>query len=179
MVRISINGFGRIGRIPLRTIIENYRDRVRVSAINTPGPMDTAGWADVLKYYTVYGRVCHEVSVLPPKMAAEIGRIRVDEEEYPVLAIKEPARIPWVIMGWKQFWNALVFFATGKQKGTLKSQKSKVKSQKFTEIDLESLTPGEQKKLIPQLRKAMRQTAADLDFETAAKIIDLILTIKS
>jgi len=47
------------------------------------------------------------------------------------------------------------------------------------EIDLDGLTPGEQKKLIPQLRREMRQAAANLDFETAAQIRDLILKISS
>ncbi|OQA93279.1 MAG: UvrABC system protein B [Microgenomates group bacterium ADurb.Bin219] len=50
---------------------------------------------------------------------------------------------------------------------------------RFMEIDLEALTPGEQKKLIPQLRKEMRQAAANLDFETAAKVRDFILKISA
>ncbi|MGB9706890.1 MAG: excinuclease ABC subunit UvrB, partial [Microgenomates group bacterium] len=54
------------------------------------------------------------------------------------------------------------------------SQKSKVKNQKSEEIDLESLTPGEAKKLIPKLRAEMRKAAAALEFEKAAKIRDLI-----
>ena len=57
------------------------------------------------------------------------------------------------------------------------SQKLKVESQKFRELDLAALTPGEQKKLIPQLRRQMRQAAANLDFETAAQVRDLILKI--
>jgi excinuclease ABC subunit B len=56
-----------------------------------------------------------------------------------------------------------------------KSSKLKAQSSKLADIDLDSLTPGEQKKLIPQLRKQMRQAAANLDFETAAQIRDLIL----
>jgi excinuclease ABC subunit B len=58
-----------------------------------------------------------------------------------------------------------------------KSSKLKAQSSKLADIDLDSLTPGEQKKLIPQLRKQMRQAAANLDFETAAQIRDLILKI--
>jgi len=46
-------------------------------------------------------------------------------------------------------------------------------------VDLDGLTPGEQKKLIPQLRKEMRQAAANLDFETAAQVRDLILKISN
>lgn len=47
-------------------------------------------------------------------------------------------------------------------------------NQKSNEIDLESLTPGEKKKLIPKLRREMRQAAAGLEFEKAARIRDLI-----
>jgi len=58
-----------------------------------------------------------------------------------------------------------------------RSSKFKIQSSKFAELDLEALTPGEQKKLIPQLRRQMREAAANLDFETAAKIRDTILSI--
>ena len=36
------------------------------------------------------------------------------------------------------------------------------------------MTPGEARKLIPQMRREMRQAAAELDFEKAAQIRDLI-----
>jgi excinuclease ABC subunit B len=52
--------------------------------------------------------------------------------------------------------------------------KDKEHKTKFAEIDPESLTPGEAKKLIPQMRREMRQAAAELDFEKAAQIRDLI-----
>jgi len=48
---------------------------------------------------------------------------------------------------------------------------------KYSEIDFAALTPGEIRELIPQLRKEMRQAAADLDFETAAQLRDLITKI--
>ena len=60
-----------------------------------------------------------------------------------------------------------------------KSQKSKAQNLKLKELNLDSLTPGEQKKLIPQLRREMRQAAANLDFETAIQLRDLILKISS
>lgn len=56
-------------------------------------------------------------------------------------------------------------------------EKIKELKNRFSEIDLDSLTPGEQRKLIPQLRKQMREAAANLDFETAAQIRDLILKV--
>ncbi|MGB9911088.1 MAG: excinuclease ABC subunit UvrB [Microgenomates group bacterium] len=47
------------------------------------------------------------------------------------------------------------------------------------DIDLDSLTPGERKKLIPSLKKEMRQAASNLDFEKAAKLRDLIYLIEN
>ena len=46
-------------------------------------------------------------------------------------------------------------------------------------IDLEALTPGEAKKLIPKLRREMRQAAAALEFEKATKIRDQLKKIYS
>ena len=51
------------------------------------------------------------------------------------------------------------------------------KNSKLSKIDLDSLTPGEKKKLLPQLRREMRQAAALLDFEKAAQIRDVIKKI--
>ena len=126
MLNLAINGFGRIGRVTLRTIIENYHNRVRVTAINTSGSMDTAGWAHFLKYDTVYGRFNHKVTVLPPKMASEIGRIMIDEEEYPVLAIKEPARIPWSDYGVETVLECTGVFRDRQAEGHFKGGAKKV-----------------------------------------------------
>ncbi|HUS59912.1 MAG TPA: excinuclease ABC subunit UvrB [Nevskiaceae bacterium] len=56
----------------------------------------------------------------------------------------------------------------------VKKSAKKQKKSKFSEIDLEALTPGDAKKLIPKLRREMRQAAAALEFEKAAEIRDLI-----
>ncbi|HRR05334.1 MAG TPA: glyceraldehyde 3-phosphate dehydrogenase NAD-binding domain-containing protein [Candidatus Woesebacteria bacterium] len=126
MLNLAINGFGRIGRVTLRTIIENYHNRVRVTAINTSGSMDTAGWAHFLKYDTVYGRFNHKVTVLPPKMASEIGRIMIDEEEYPVLAIREPVRIPWSDYGVETVLECTGVFRDRQAEGHFKGGAKKV-----------------------------------------------------
>jgi excinuclease ABC subunit B len=49
----------------------------------------------------------------------------------------------------------------------------------FKDLDIEALTPGESKKIIPRLRREMRQAAAALEFEKAAEIRDLIEKISS
>ena len=48
MVKIGINGFGRIGRLVLRAILENYNDKIQVIAINDLGSVETN--AHLIKY---------------------------------------------------------------------------------------------------------------------------------
>ena len=95
MINLAISGFGRIGRVTLRTIRKNYSKKVRVAAINTSGSMDINGWAHLFKYDSVYGTWPEKVTVLPPKKSAEIGRIKIGKDQYPVLAQRNPAKIVW------------------------------------------------------------------------------------
>ena len=60
--RIAISGFGRIGRLVARTIIESGRDDLEIVAINNRGPVDTA--AHLFKYDSVHGRFGHDVKVV-------------------------------------------------------------------------------------------------------------------
>ena len=55
-----------------------------------------------------------------------------------------------------------------------RSEKRDARSGKVWETDFESLTPGEKKKMIPLLRREMREAAGLLDFEKAAIIRDMI-----
>ena len=57
MVKIGINGFGRIGRLILRAILENYKNKIQVVAINDLGSIETN--AHLIKYDSTHG-VIHE-----------------------------------------------------------------------------------------------------------------------
>ncbi|MDP3888644.1 MAG: type I glyceraldehyde-3-phosphate dehydrogenase [bacterium] len=94
MIRIAINGFGRIGRVALRSALANYSDQTEVVAVNTSGSMDIADWAHLLKYDTVYGKFKGEIEVLKGEKR-ELGVIKVGEKKIPFLAEKEPKKIPW------------------------------------------------------------------------------------
>ena len=48
MVKVGINGFGRIGRLILRAILENYKDKIEVVCINDLGSIETN--AHLIKY---------------------------------------------------------------------------------------------------------------------------------
>jgi glyceraldehyde 3-phosphate dehydrogenase len=108
MTRIAINGFGRTGRAAFRAALTRYGREAEVVAINTSGSLDAAGWAQLLKHDSIYGKFEKEVEVIEPQGAAEIGRLRIEEREYPVLAQKEPEKIPW-----KDYSPEVVIESTG------------------------------------------------------------------
>ncbi|MBO6629948.1 MAG: erythrose-4-phosphate dehydrogenase, partial [Alphaproteobacteria bacterium] len=60
-VRVAINGFGRIGRLVLRSIIEHDRKDIEVVSINDLGPVATN--AHLLQYDSVHGRLNQTVEV--------------------------------------------------------------------------------------------------------------------
>ena len=109
MVKIAINGFGRIGRIALRVILEKYPDKVQVVAINTSGSMDINGWAHLFEYDSVYGRFRGKIEIQTGEgKKEEIGILVVNHQRIPVLAQREPVKIPW-----KNYGAEVVLESTG------------------------------------------------------------------
>lgn len=102
MLRIAINGFGRIGRLALRAALKKHRQEMAVVAINTSGRVDTTGWAHLFEYDTVYGKY-------DGKVAAEGDNLLVDGVKIPVLAELDPKKLPW-----KELAVDLVLECTGK-----------------------------------------------------------------
>ena len=60
-VKVAINGFGRIGRNILRSIIENKNDNIKVVGINDLGPIETN--AHLLKYDSVHGLLNKDIII--------------------------------------------------------------------------------------------------------------------
>ncbi|MEM7660947.1 MAG: type I glyceraldehyde-3-phosphate dehydrogenase [Pseudomonadota bacterium] len=89
-VRVAINGFGRIGRLVLRSIIEHDRKDIEVVAINDLGPVDTN--AHLLQYDSVHGKLPIEVSVEGDEIVAGARRFKC-------LSERDPAKLPWGEMG--------------------------------------------------------------------------------
>lgn len=108
MVKVAINGFGRIGRVSLRTILKDYSDEVEVVAINTSGSMDAEGWAHLFEYDTVYRKYEGAVKTQASDVKEEIGRLVVEGSVIPLLAQRDPAKIPW-----QQYQPEVVLEATG------------------------------------------------------------------
>ncbi|WP_412508215.1 type I glyceraldehyde-3-phosphate dehydrogenase [Roseovarius sp. SYSU LYC5161] len=85
-VKVAINGFGRIGRNVLRSIIESGRTDIEVVAINDLGPVETN--AHLLQFDSVHGRFPVEVSHTDNSIDVGRGPIAVT-------AIRNPAELPW------------------------------------------------------------------------------------
>jgi glyceraldehyde 3-phosphate dehydrogenase len=85
-VRVGINGFGRIGRLALRAIIESGRKDIEVVGINDLGPIDSN--AHLLKHDTVHGNLPGDVTVKGDIIDAGIGPMKV-------IAERDPTKLPW------------------------------------------------------------------------------------
>src|SRR3989344_3024360 len=118
MVKIGINGFGRIGRIAFRIWLQKHTNEIEIAAINTSGSMNIEGWAHLVNYDTMYRKFQYEVTsekvrdvnemkkeaATPLRQGSEgqgddllIGYLLVSGKDIkiPVLAQRDPEKIPW------------------------------------------------------------------------------------
>jgi len=104
MIKVGINGFGRIGRIAFRIGVLKHADEIEFGAINTSGSMDEEGWAHLTNYDTTYRKFEYEVR-------GEDGYLLVPERnlKIPLLAQPDPAQIPW-----SKYGVEVVIESTGK-----------------------------------------------------------------
>ena len=87
-IRVAINGFGRIGRITYRKLIQN--PKMDVVAVNDLA--DTRTLAHLLKYDSVHGR-------FPGKVVNNGDHIMVDDRKVLVFADEDPGKLPWKDLG--------------------------------------------------------------------------------
>ncbi len=101
MIKIGINGFGRIGRLVFRAICDQglLGKEIDVVAVNDLVPADNLAY--LVKYDSTQGRAKEEVySKKSSPSAAEDDVLVVDGHEIKCLAIKEgPAALPWKALG--------------------------------------------------------------------------------
>ena len=88
MVKVAINGFGRIGRNALKILLE--RHDVQVVAINDI--TDAKTLAHLLKHDSTYG-------TYDKKVSSTENSLIINTREIPVFAEKEPAKLPWKKLG--------------------------------------------------------------------------------
>ena len=87
---IGINGFGRIGRLVLRAILERHPDKVNVVAVNDL--TDTGTNAHLFKYDSNYG-------IYPGTVEATEDTIAVDGRAIKIVAERDPNKLPWGDLG--------------------------------------------------------------------------------
>ena len=86
MLRVAINGFGRIGRYAFKETKEKFSDQIEIVGINDL--TDSKTLAHLLKYDSVYGIWPHEVG-------SDETHIIVGGKTYEVFKEKEPDKLPW------------------------------------------------------------------------------------
>ncbi|KAF8630278.1 hypothetical protein AX17_005464 [Amanita inopinata Kibby_2008] len=117
MVKVGINGFGRIGRIVLRNALELHN--FDVVAINDPF-IDLEYMAYMFKYDSVHGRFKGSVE-------ARDGKLYINQKPLAVYAEKDPANIPWSQSGAEYVIESTgVFTTTEKASAHLKGGAKKV-----------------------------------------------------
>ena len=90
-IRVAINGYGRIGRNVLRAHYEDGKKHpIEIVAINDLG--DSKINAHLTQYDTVHGR-------FPGKVQVEGDAIVIDGDRIKVLAVRNPAELPWRELG--------------------------------------------------------------------------------
>ena len=104
MIKVGINGFGRIGRLAFRIWLSKHSGDMEITAINTSGSMEVDGWAHLVNYDSTYRKFEYEVvaeKVKDAKTATDedplIGYLKIFGKDYkiPVLAQRAPEKIPW------------------------------------------------------------------------------------
>ena len=90
MIKVGINGFGRIGRLILRALLENYKGKIQVVGINDLGSIEAN--AHLIKYDSTHGTLIQDV-----KTSAE--GFQIGDQNIKVFAERDPAKLPWGKIG--------------------------------------------------------------------------------
>lgn len=119
MLKVGINGFGRIGRLAARIILQKHADKIDLAAINTSGRVDTKGWAYLFKYDSAYGK-------FPGQVEVEGSNMLVKGKSIPVMGERDPEKIPWEKYGVKTVIESTGVFRKSKEikkhlRGTVKN----------------------------------------------------------
>ena len=101
-IKVGINGFGRIGRLAFRAMVED--PEIEVVAVNDLGDIPTM--AHLLKYDSIHGRAFDTVEVTEDGFVADGHAVKV-------LSEREPANLPWGELGVDVVVESTGIFKTG------------------------------------------------------------------
>jgi glyceraldehyde 3-phosphate dehydrogenase len=103
MIKLGINGFGRIGRMVFRAAVENFGKDIQVVGINDL--LDADYLAYMLKYDSVHGKFNHDIKV-------EGNFLIVDGNKIQIFAEKDPSNITWGALNVDVVVESTGFFLT-------------------------------------------------------------------
>ena len=103
MIKLGINGFGRIGRMVFRAAVENFGNDIQVVGINDL--LDPDYLAYMLKYDSVHGKFNHDIKI-------DGNYMIVDGNKIQVFAEKDPSNITWGALGVDVVVESTGFFLT-------------------------------------------------------------------
>jgi glyceraldehyde 3-phosphate dehydrogenase len=115
MVKVGINGFGRIGRNVFKALVNNYCGELEVVALNDL--TDAATLAHLLKYDSLFGKYQGTVT-------AKDNSIVVDGKEIKIFAERDPKTIPWESVGAEIVIESTGFFTVADKARAHMEQKS-------------------------------------------------------
>ena len=90
MIKVGINGFGRIGRLILRALLENYKGKIQVVGINDLGSIEAN--AHLIKYDSTHGILNHDVKT-------SSDGFQIGDQNIKVFAERDPIKLPWGKIG--------------------------------------------------------------------------------
>jgi len=102
--QIGINGFGRIGRLCLRSMLERHKDQLSVVALNDMADLETS--AHLFQYDSTYGR-------FPGSLKIGEGVLQLNGWKIAVLNEIDPTRLPWKSLGVDLVIESTGVFADG------------------------------------------------------------------
>jgi len=102
MIRVAINGYGRIGRVAHRVILQKHTDALEVVAINAGSSTDLKGWKYLLQYDSVYGPLMVPLTIEERTSQDPedlLGKLVVNNQSIPIYSQKDPTKLPWGNIG--------------------------------------------------------------------------------
>ena len=90
MIKVGINGFGRIGRLILRALLENYKGKIQVVGINDLGSIEAN--AHLMKYDSTHGTLNYNVKT-------SSDGFQIGDQNIKVFAERDPVKLPWGKIG--------------------------------------------------------------------------------
>ncbi|HBB76146.1 MAG: type I glyceraldehyde-3-phosphate dehydrogenase [Candidatus Levybacteria bacterium RIFOXYA1_FULL_41_10] len=101
MIKVAINGYGRIGRLAHRVILERFSKQLDVVAINAGSSTDIKGWMYLLKYDSVYGTFPNKITVKENSQSKAdfLGEMLVSGKKIQMFSQKDLGLLPWKDLG--------------------------------------------------------------------------------